>query len=66
MDSGWIPLFVRETYTFFIPILIGISDSLSGIPYSKAQNTGFHSPIVRGFRIPKLSGAKTARIPEFG
>ena len=44
VDSGWIPLFVRETYTFLIPILRRISDSLSGIPYSKAQNFGFHKP----------------------
>ena len=66
VDSGWIPLFVRETYTFLIPILRRISDSLSGIPYSKAQNFGFHKPNCSWFLDSKIKRANSSRIPEFG
>ena len=66
VDSGLIPLFVRETYIFLIPILSRISDSLSGIPYSKAQNSGSHKPNCSWFSDSKIKRTKTSRIPEFG
>ena len=48
---------------FWIPIVSGIPDSLSRIPDSKAQDSGFHEQKFPGFRNPK---AKNSRISEFG
>ena len=47
----------------WIPIVSEISDFSSGIPDSKAQNSGFHKEIFLGVRIPQ---AKIFRILESG
>ena len=47
----------------WIPIVSEISDFSSGIPDSKAQNSGFHKEIFLGVRIPQ---AKISRISKCG
>ena len=47
----------------WISIVSGIPNSLSCIPDSKVQDSGFHKQIFLGFRIPK---AKLSGIPESG
>ena len=49
----WIPVFFFKTVEFWIPIVIGIPDSLSCIPDSKPQDSGFHKQNFLGFRIPQ-------------
>ena len=58
LDSGFqaldSDLFLVEL-GFWIPILSRIPDSLSCIPESKVQDSGFHKQNFPGFWIPKES-----------
>ena len=47
----WIPVFLVKL-GFWIPIISRIPDSLSCIPDSKAQDSGFHKQNFYGFRDP--------------
>ena len=50
IPGTWLHTFSVEL-GFWIPILCRIPDPLSCIPYSKAQDSGFHKQNFPGFRI---------------
>ena len=54
---------LSEERGFWIPIVSGTLDSLSGIPESKAKDFWFHKQNFPGFRILQ---AKRSQIPESG
>ena len=43
---------IQDNLGFWIPIISGIPDSLSCVPDSKAQDSGFHKQKFLGFRNP--------------
>ena len=62
-STPWNTGFQSVELRFWIPIVSEISDFSSGIPDSKAQDSGFHKQIFPGVRIPQ---AKISRISESG